>query len=51
MVLSGAGTPQQLESNLAALDIELDDEALSTLRALAEPPEVYWQARASLAWT
>ena len=45
VVLSGAVTPDQLRSNLAALDIgplpELD---------LAEPPEDYWQARSARPW-
>jgi aryl-alcohol dehydrogenase-like predicted oxidoreductase len=48
VVLSGAATPDQLRSNLAAtrlttLDPELDD--------LAEPSERYWSTRSELSWT
>ena len=51
VVLSGAVTPAQLESNVAALQIELRAEALQELASLAEPPEQYWQERANLAWS
>ena len=51
VVLSGAVTPAQLESNLAALRVEPDDGELEELGALAEPPDAYWQARAALAWS
>ena len=51
VVLSGAVTPEQLHSNLAALDIVLDDPLLARLRDLAEPAERYWAERARLAWT
>lgn len=50
VVLSGAVTPEQLSSNLAALDLRLSPDELFVLAALAEPPEQYWAARASLAW-
>ena len=45
VVLSGAVTPGQLQSNLAALAVtdlpQLD---------LAEPPGAYWAARAARPW-
>lgn len=51
VVLSGAATPEQLRSNLAALEVrwsaELDDE----LAGLAEPSERYWSTRSGLTWT
>jgi aryl-alcohol dehydrogenase-like predicted oxidoreductase len=50
VVLSGAVTPAQLESNLAAPRLELDPEELEELAALAEPPDHYWQDRATLPW-
>jgi aryl-alcohol dehydrogenase-like predicted oxidoreductase len=50
VVLSGAVTPTQLESNLAATKIELAPGELEELAAMAEPPERYWQERATLPW-
>jgi aryl-alcohol dehydrogenase-like predicted oxidoreductase len=50
VVLSGAGTPEQLESNLEATSVTLDDEARAALAALAEPPERYWEHRSGLTW-
>jgi aryl-alcohol dehydrogenase-like predicted oxidoreductase len=50
VVLSGAATIAQLESNMRALDVRLDDEAHTALTALAEPADVYWQTRKQLAW-
>ncbi|MCP3995710.1 MAG: aldo/keto reductase [bacterium] len=49
LVLSGASTANQLESNLAALDI--DSAALGDTEALAETPADYWATRSSLEWT
>lgn len=51
VVLSGAVTPVQLSSNLEAVDAMLSPDDLAELAALAEPPERYWETRASLAWT
>ncbi|GMA14133.1 aldo/keto reductase [Deinococcus metallilatus] len=48
VVLSGATTVEQLQSNLASLRLTLDLEALGDL---AQPPERYWGERAGLAWT
>jgi aryl-alcohol dehydrogenase-like predicted oxidoreductase len=51
VVLSGAVTPAQLEANLAAVRVDLDQEGLEELAALAEPPDRYWAERAALAWS
>jgi aryl-alcohol dehydrogenase-like predicted oxidoreductase len=50
VVLSGATTEEQLRSNLAALDVEYDDELDRRLAALAEEPAQYWSTRAALPW-
>ena len=39
VVLSGAATEEHLRSNLVALELELDEEALDVLDSLAEPRE------------
>lgn len=44
VVLSGAASPEQLRSNLDALEIEVD------LPDLAEPAGEYWSTRAGLSW-
>jgi len=49
-VLSGAVTPAQLESNLGARELDLDDEDRAELGALAEDPEAYWGTRTALPW-
>lgn len=49
-VLSGAVTPAQLSSNLAAATLELPPGALEQLPALAEPPIAYWSARSRRPW-
>src|SRR6266540_4680252 len=46
VVLSGAATVEQLRSNLAALELDVDPE----LEQLAEDPAVYWEERAALPW-
>ncbi len=50
VVLSGAGSAEQLMSNLAAREVRWDDEAAEALAGLAEEPEAYWQTRSELAW-
>jgi aryl-alcohol dehydrogenase-like predicted oxidoreductase len=50
VVLSGAATPEQLLSNLAALDFVVDNPLQTRLRDLAEPAERYWSERARLPW-
>jgi aryl-alcohol dehydrogenase-like predicted oxidoreductase len=50
VVLSGAVTPTQLQSNLAATQLKLTPEELEELATLAEPPDHYWQHRTTLPW-
>jgi aryl-alcohol dehydrogenase-like predicted oxidoreductase len=51
VVLSGAVTRAQLESNLRALELSLSADDLAGQTAQAEPAEQYWTARSQLAWT
>ena len=51
VVLSGATTAAQLESNLAATSIGLSEDEVAELLALAEPPPQYWSTRSALPWT
>jgi aryl-alcohol dehydrogenase-like predicted oxidoreductase len=51
VALSGAVTPAQLTSNLAALQLELTPGDLEELATLAEPPDRYWSERSQLAWS
>jgi aryl-alcohol dehydrogenase-like predicted oxidoreductase len=46
VVLSGAATVEQLESNLRALDTEYN----GSYDGLIEDPETYWSTRAALPW-
>jgi aryl-alcohol dehydrogenase-like predicted oxidoreductase len=50
VVLSGASTPGQIDSNLASLAVRWDEEAEATLTTLAERPEDYWATRSRLPW-
>ncbi len=50
VVLSGAATVEQVQSNAAARTVAWDAEADAALAALIEPAEQYWQARAALEW-
>ncbi len=50
VVLSGAVTVPQMESNLGALDVQWDDEAAEALSSLVESPEEYWARRDALEW-
>ena len=50
VVLSGAATVEQLESNLAARDVAWDENAERQLSGLEEDPDEYWAARAELPW-
>lgn len=50
IVLSGATTPDQLRSNLTALDLDYGEELDHRLTRLSEEPAEYWSARAALSW-
>jgi aryl-alcohol dehydrogenase-like predicted oxidoreductase len=50
VVLSGAATPEQLRSNVAALNVRFDTQAREALSWLAEPVEQYWETRSRLPW-
>ena len=50
VVLSGAATLTQLSSNLHAAAVDLDEDQLARLAALAEEPRAYWEKRNSLPW-
>ncbi|WP_432018578.1 aldo/keto reductase [Streptomyces sp. 1222.5] len=50
VVLSGAATLDQLVSNLHAPAVDLDEEQLARLDALAEEPGAYWERRGHLPW-
>ena len=50
VVLSGAATVAQLESNLAARELAWDDELEERLAGLVEEPAAYWATRAELPW-
>jgi aryl-alcohol dehydrogenase-like predicted oxidoreductase len=51
VVLSGAATVAQLESNLSALDLAWDGELEQRLSGLVREPATYWAERAALPWT
>ena len=50
VVLSGAATVEQLQSNLAALSVNFDEEAHQQLESLVEVPDIYWATRSALPW-
>jgi aryl-alcohol dehydrogenase-like predicted oxidoreductase len=50
VVLLGAATLPQLDSNLAALGIRLSDEDVDSLERLRAPAEQYWAQRSALPW-
>lgn len=50
VVLCGAATPEQLDSNLSSLDVEWDNEAETGLQSLVEPSGEYWRIRSELPW-
>ncbi|WP_433231916.1 aldo/keto reductase [Actinomadura formosensis] len=51
IVLIGAVSPAQLESNLAAAKMCLDKRELRVPAGLSVPPERYWAERSALPWT
>ncbi|MEU1591644.1 aldo/keto reductase [Streptomyces sp. NPDC005708] len=50
VVLSGAATVGQLVSNLHAAAVDLGEEQIARLEALAEEPGAYWEQRGRLPW-
>jgi aryl-alcohol dehydrogenase-like predicted oxidoreductase len=50
VALSGAATAPELQSNLAALRVEVDPGLLSRLDGLVEDPNAYWEQRSALPW-
>ncbi|EDY45645.1 aldo/keto reductase [Streptomyces sp. SPB074] len=50
VALSGAATVAQLDTNLRALSLPLDEERLERLDAAAEEAGEYWRKRAALPW-
>ncbi|MFC9288410.1 aldo/keto reductase [Streptomyces sp. NPDC057052] len=50
VVLSGAATAAQLSSNLHAAVVDVDEDRLARLAALAEEPAAYWERRGRLPW-
>ncbi|MBE1535669.1 aldo/keto reductase [Actinomadura algeriensis] len=50
-VLIGAVSPAQLEANLRAMGVSLDERELRVLARLSVPPERYWSERSTLPWT
>ena len=50
VVLSGAATVAQLESNLAATGVAWDEALERGLAGLAEEPGPYWEHRSALPW-
>lgn len=50
VVLSGAATPEHLQSNLLAADVKWSDRLEEETLPLAEPPDEYWAKRGRLAW-
>jgi aryl-alcohol dehydrogenase-like predicted oxidoreductase len=51
VVLSGAVTTDQAQSNAAALDLSLTPDDLAELGELVQPAERYWAERAELPWS
>ncbi len=50
VVLCGAVTVPQLESNLAAFDLSLTDDDWGLLATMAEESAGYWARRSALPW-
>jgi aryl-alcohol dehydrogenase-like predicted oxidoreductase len=50
VVLSGAATVGEIESNLAALELAPGPEVLDRLAVVQEDPAVYWRTRSALPW-
>jgi aryl-alcohol dehydrogenase-like predicted oxidoreductase len=51
VVLSGAVTTSQLQSNLSSVTLEVHAHDFDLLAAMAEQPNEYWRTRAGLSWS
>lgn len=49
-VLSGAASVEHLVSNASAVSLQMTEEVLNELAAIAETPEQYWATRTALSW-
>jgi len=50
VVLSGAATVEELESNVVAGALEPDRDVLDALEEIREDPDTYWHKRSELPW-
>ena len=50
VVLSGAATSDQLQSNVNALNVDWNDDVRKNLMPLAEESATYWARRSVLYW-
>jgi len=50
VVLSGATTPEQLDSNLAGAEVQLPPGLTEELAPIAEAATEYWEQRSALPW-
>ncbi|MFM8322125.1 MAG: aldo/keto reductase [Chloroflexota bacterium] len=50
VALSGAAAPEQLASNITALQIAWQPAVAEALDELRQPPQEYWAARSALPW-
>jgi len=51
VVLSGAETVDQVQSNVAAVEVDVTAALRDELAALREPSDGYWSTRSALSWT
>jgi aryl-alcohol dehydrogenase-like predicted oxidoreductase len=51
VVLTGAATVEQIQSNVAALELAYDTALEEQLRSVSIASEKYWRARSSFRWT
>lgn len=50
VVLSGAATPDHLQSNIRSLEVELSQKEIQMLKAFQMNAKTYWQQRKTLNW-
>jgi aryl-alcohol dehydrogenase-like predicted oxidoreductase len=50
VVLSGAASAPQLQSNMTAVEVEPEPQVLERLDGLVEDPDAYWEKRGELPW-